>query len=472
MHVRPFALAICVCTSSSHPAAQTTVQQRPPLRALSASVESLVNRVAPCVVQVRVTRYVTIDRENRTNAGVVIGREHAIGSGAIVSSDGYIVTNAHVVTGAQRMQVVLHSASLENQLGQFLAGDSDRGLDARIVGSAQDFDLALLKVEVKGLRAMPLADYRTIRQGELVFAFGSPEMLHNSVTMGVVSSIARQPDPDNPAIYIQTDAPINPGNSGGPLVNVDGELVGLNTFILSASGGSQGLGFAIPSAVVAAAYSDLRSYGHLRRGILGIDVQANSPELAEGLHLAKTTGVLVSDIMPGGVAEGAGLQPGDILLAINGVPISTVPVLGLEMLAHKPGDTVTLELLRDAGTIAVSVAIGEEPDTPGRLATLANPAANTVSQLGIVGIDITHQTAGLLPDVRLASGVFVAARSELSALADNPLTAGDIVHAVNTFAVRSLDGLRVILDGFKRDATVVLQIERGGRFRYITMRLE
>src|SRR6185295_7872689 len=133
--------------------------------------------------------------------------------------------------------------------------------------------------------------YDAIRQGELVFAFGSPEGLRNSVTMGVVSSVARQPDPDSATIYIQTDAPINPGNSGGPLVNVDGELVGLNTFILSQSGGSQGLGFAIPSSVVASAYPQLRRYGHRHRGLLGFSMQAITPALAAGLGLPRTSGV-------------------------------------------------------------------------------------------------------------------------------------------------------------------------------------
>ena len=146
-----------------------------------------------------------------------------------------------------------------------------------------------------------------IRQGELVFAFGSPEGLRNSVTMGVVSSVARQPDPDSPTIYIQTDAPINPGNSGGPLVNVDGELVGLNTFILTESGGSQGLGFAIPSAVVASAYPQLRKYGHLHRGLIGFSMQAITPALAAGLGLSRTSGVMVSDVMPGSAAEAAGI---------------------------------------------------------------------------------------------------------------------------------------------------------------------
>ena len=190
-------------------------------------------------------------------------------------------------------------ATRRRRAGALAGAEASQTVDARIVGTATDIDLALLKVDVTGLRALPLANYDAIRQGELVFAFGSPEGLRNSVTMGVVSSVARQPDPDSPTIYIQTDAPINPGNSGGPLVNVNGELVGLNTFILTESGGSQGLGFAIPSAIVASAYPQLRKYGHLHRGLMGFSMQAITPALAAGLGLSRTSGVMVSDVDAG-----------------------------------------------------------------------------------------------------------------------------------------------------------------------------
>ena len=275
------------------------------LRELNASVEELTARVSLSVVQVLVTGYGPIDEPTHGGeTGLVIGRQRSIGSGAIIDPDGYIITNAHVVAGARRVQVVLHRDTTADR-ARALAGDveASQTVDARVVGTANDIDLALLKVDVTGLRALPLADYDAIRQGEIVFAFGSPEGLRNSVTMGVVSSVARQPDPDSPTIYIQTDAPINPGNSGGPLVNVDGELVGLNTFILTESGGSQGLGFAIPSAIVASAYPQLRKYGHLHRGLIGFSMQAITPALAAALDLSRTSGVMVSDVLPDSAAE-------------------------------------------------------------------------------------------------------------------------------------------------------------------------
>ena len=273
---------------------------------------------------------------------MVIGRQRSIGSGAIIDPDGYIITNAHVVAGARHVQVVLHRDTTAAGPVSSLVVESSQTVDARIVGTASDIDLALLKVEVTGLPALPLANYDAIRQGELVFAFGSPEGLRNSVTMGVVSSVARQPDADSPTVYIQTDAPINPGNSGGPLVNVDGELVGVNTFILSESGGSQGLGFAIPSAIVASAYPQLRKYGHLHRGLMGFSMQAITPSLAAALGLARSSGVMVSDVVPDSAAEEAGLGIKDVITTVNGKPVESVPMLSLELSRYAAGETVPL----------------------------------------------------------------------------------------------------------------------------------
>jgi serine protease Do len=452
-------------------AQSTSTTARSPLRELSASLEQLTNDVSPSVVQVMVTGYGQIGASGGGDAGLIIGRQRSLGSGVILSEDGYIATNAHVVAGAQRVQVTLHGPATKDAVGQFLTGESGQTLEARIVGTAREIDLALLKVEAKGLRAMPFADYHKIRQGELVFALGSPQGLSNSVTMGVVSAVARQTDPDSPTLYIQTDAPINRGNSGGPLVNVNGELVGINTFILSESGGSQGLGFAIPSAVVAAAYPVLRAYGYLRTGVVGISVQANTPDLAAGLQLSKTSGVLVADVMPGSPAETAGVLPKDIVTTVNGTATEIVPMFGLEMSAHNPGDTVTLGLLRGTTTLSVTVSVIEGSRSDERLASLADPVTNSVPQLGIVGVDVNDETAALLTGLRISSGVFVAAREQAAQDAENPLMTGDVIHSVNGFTIRSLDGLRTVLDGFKARTRIVLQIEREGRLRFITAQL-
>jgi serine protease Do len=289
--------------------------------------------------------------------------------------------------------------------------------------------------------------------------------------MGVVSAIARQPDPDGPRIYIQTDAPINPGNSGGPLVNVNGELVGLNTFILTESGGSQGLGFAIPSAVVAAAFPQLRRYGHLHRAIIGIGVQAITPALAAGLGLPTTSGLIVSDILPDGPADIAGVQVQDIVATVNGKPMNSVPMLELELNTRTAGDTVMLGLVRGSQTVSLAVSVIEQSHRIDQLSDLADPATHSIRRLGIVGIDITDTTAALLPGLRISSGVLVAAREQETAATPVPLVVGDVIHGVNTFAVRSLDGLRVLLDGIKTGSEVVLQVERSGQLMFITFQM-
>jgi serine protease Do len=450
---------------------------RPPvpanlLKQLSASIEDLSTRVSPSVVQVLVTGYGPIDGRSRTgDTGLVVGRQRSIGSGAIIDPEGYIITNAHVVAGAKQVQVVLHRPTPATGPVSSLAAGAGQTVDARIVGIAPEIDLALLKVDATGLRALPIANYDAIRQGELVFAVGSPEGLRNSVTMGVVSSVARQPDPDSPTIYIQTDAPINPGNSGGPLVNADGELVGLNTFILTESGGSQGLGFAIPSAIVASAYPQLWRYGHLHRGLVGIIMQSITPALAAGLDLPRTSGVMISDVTPGGAADAAGVSVRDVLTTVNGKPVESVPMVSLELGRAVAGDSIVLGLLRGTDAVSATVTVRERPHPIDELADLADPEKNTIRKLGIIGVDVADSVVSLLPDLRISSGVFVAARTLASAGNDVPLATGDVIHAVNNFAVRSVDGLRVLVEDAKPDTELVLQIERNGQLIFITCRI-
>lgn len=254
-------------------------------------------------------------------------------------------------------------------------------------------------------------------------------------------------------------------------MNADGELVGVNAFILSESGGSQGLGFAIPSAVVAAIYPDLLKYGRVRRGAIGLEVQANNPDFAAGLSLGQTSGVLISDVLPDGPASRAGVQPGDIVLALGGRPTPTIPLFGLEMATRKPADTLTMDLLRGTQRISVSMTVMEDSSADPRLVARADPSANTVARLGIVGVDVAGAVASLIPKVREPSGVFVAAREARSQGTENPLSSGDVIHRINGLSVRSIDGLRAILDGFKAGTRVVVQIERQGRLRFLVVRL-
>ena len=207
-------------------------------------------------------------------------------------------------------------------------------MSARIVGITTELDLALLKVDGVKLPALPLATYSDLRQGETVFAFGSPSGLRNSLTHGMVSAVARQVTPDSPQIFVQTDTPINPGNSGGPLVNIRGEVVGVSTFIMSQSGGNEGLGFAIPSATTRTVFRQLRQYGHLRRQEVGMSMQTITPEMAASLDLARDYGVIVSDVWPESPAEKAGLAVGDILVSVDGQPADNLPYGQLQLPAE------------------------------------------------------------------------------------------------------------------------------------------
>src|SRR5882724_5893989 len=292
------------------------------LRALDSSLETVVAKVSPAVVQIVVAGYGPL--EDHEHATARITRQHAIGTGIIVDPDGYILTNAHVVEGAQRIRVILPSDPTDSPL-ELQPNHAGQILEATVLGIHKQSDLALLKVEATNLPAVHLRTEARVRQGELVFAIGSPEGLQDSVTMGVVSSVARQPDPDNPMVYIQTDAPLNPGNSGGPLVDIDGNLVGINTLILSKGGGSEGLGFAIPAAIVNFDYQNLRKFGHVQRVSIGAKAQSITPTLAAGLGLGRSWGAIISDTVPGGLADAAGINAEDVVLAIDDRPIPSLP---------------------------------------------------------------------------------------------------------------------------------------------------
>jgi serine protease Do len=441
-----------------------------PLHQLNNSVRALVRRVTPSVVQVLVTGYGPVE-SSRGETNLVLGKQQSIGSGVIVDPDGYIITNAHVLRGAHRVQVNIPPAANNETLDGSLGGGRGRTVEAHIVGLDTDIDLALLKIEAKGLSALPLGDYNKLRQGEVVFAFGSPEGLQDSVTMGVVSAAARQRDPDSPMVYVQTDAPINPGNSGGPLVNVDGELVGINTFILTEGGGNEGLGFAIPSATVAFAYPQLRRYGHVHRGETGIAVQAITPQLAAGLKLPSDRGVIVSDVAPGSPADTAGLKVLDIITSIDGRPADNLPSLGTRLFMRRGGESIKLGILRGSERLTFDVTVVELPHDFDRLADLADPDKSLVSKLGIVGVEIDPKIAATLPGLRMSSGVIVAAKAADSSV-DTSLTEGDVIHAINGAHVETMAALRSSLDRLPSNTPVVLQIEREGRFMFVSFELD
>lgn len=436
------------------------------LRNLNQSVDVLIKKVSPSVLQILVTGYGPLEEGDRGNTSTVIGPQRAIGSGFVIEESGYIMTNAHVVNGAQRLQVVLPNPGIESSLEAALSTRT-RIVAGRIVGVSRELDLALIKVEAGKLPALPLADYRKLGQGEMVFAFGSPEGLRNSVTMGVVSAVARQTDPDSAMVYIQTDAAINPGNSGGPLVSVNGEVVGVNTFILSQSGGNEGLGFAIPSGVVGVAYRQLRKFGHLHRAQIGIGMQTVTPTLAAALNLPRDYGVVISDVLPDSPAAASGLQIGDVLVAVDGRPAENLPFVAFHFFALEYGQRVHLDVLRSKDRLAFDVPVAQPPRDTDQVTALADPEKNLVPTLGILGVEIDPRIAAMVPDLRDPFGIVVAARST-GARVEVPLLTGDVIRTLNGQPMTTLDRLRNALKSLQPGAPVALQIQRDQKLLFVS----
>jgi serine protease Do len=438
------------------------------LHQLNDSVEALVQRVSPSVVQIVVSGYSSTEDTDQGQMSVIIGKERTIGSGVIVDSEGYIVTNAHVVKGAEKIEVIVPPPSMAEKPPDTIQANREQTYDARIVGVARQLDLAVIKIEAHKLSALPIRNAVAPRQGEMVFAFGSPEGLRNSVTMGVVSAVARQPDPDSPLVYVQTDTPINPGNSGGPLVDADGQLVGINTFILSRSGGNQGLGFAIPAGVVAFAYPQLVKYGHIHAPEIGALLQTITPELASGLRLSQDFGVIVSDVVPGGPADRAGLKIQDIIVSVDGTATGSLPLFSQRLFMHGSGEHAKLEVLRGPDRMQLDVSLAERPHKVDSLVDSVDPVKNLVPHLGILGIELNVDLAHSLPDLRIPSGVIVAAKTSGTGIGEVPLQTGDVIHGLNGTTVTSMTELR---DGLAKLATgdaVVLLIERYGQLIYVS----
>jgi serine protease Do len=450
------------------PAQSPTAKAVDSLHGLSSELERLSRRVSRSAVQIFATGYtLNNEGESSTNAAVVT-RQRASGSGVILAADGYIITNAHVVRGARHVRVRLAAEAP----GKTTLQPTGKMLDARIVGVDRETDLAVIKVEKTGLTFLKLGDSDTLRQGQLVMAFGNPLGLENSVSLGIVSSVARQIKPDDPMIYIQTDAPINPGNSGGPLVDADGRVMGINTFILSQSGGSEGLGFAIPSNVVKSVYTQLRSEGHVHRSEIGVVAQTVTPALATGLHLTQDWGALLADVAPEGPADAAGLKVGDIVLSVNGKAMQDARQLEVNLYRYKMGDKVTVEAMRGNSRLSFQVEVSNREDDPERFADMVDPAKNLIPKLGILGVAIDRNLAQLLPDLRNQYGVVVAARSGDSPYSGDSLELGDVIYSVNTEPITSIEALRTALDNLKDSDPLVMQVERDGHLRYVVMTLE
>lgn len=436
---------------------------------LSGEIRSLSQRVAPAVVQISVSGYGPLDQSTGHPVSL-FGRQESIGSGVVVDPEGYIVTNAHVVSGAVRIKVAFASSSPQNDTAD--NASELEGAEAKVVGVDAETDLAVLKIERKGLTSLEFMNSDGLRQGDLVLALGAPMGLPNSVSLGVVSAPARSLGEENPMVYVQTDASINPGNSGGALVSMDGLLAGLNTFILSQSGGNEGLGFAIPANTVRDVYLQVRKNGAVKRGELGVSGQNITPVMAKGLSLARDHGVILADVEPGSPADWAGLKRGDVLVSLDGQPILSASQLENRIFRRQAGDKVQLAVLRAKEELTITLAVRERADASSLLARLAHPEKNLISRLGVLCIQIDKDLAAMIPGLRRQYGLIVAAKSPGGQAQFIDLQPGDIIDAVNTLPVALIDSLQSSLDKLQPGDPVVLQIERNGRFQYLAFELD
>ena len=432
------------------------------LSGLSRDLQSLSERVKPAVVQVLTTGYAPADGQ--------LVKQRVTGSGAILDSDGYVVTNAHVVQGARRVKVALAGLASGPPGARSILKAAGRIVGAVVVGTDLETDLAVLKLDEKGLPFLPLGDSEALRPGELVLAFGSPLGLENSVTLGVVSAVARQIRPDDRMIYVQTDASINPGNSGGPLVDGQGRVIGINTFIYSQSGGSEGIGFAAPSNIVRNVFDQIRRTGRVHRGEIGVRVQTVTPALAAGLGLRQDWGVVVADVPPGGAAALAGLGIGDLVLKLDGKVMENARQLEVDLYPRAPGGSVSLEVLRGAERLTYVVTIAERLGDPERFADRVSPDRNAVARLGVLALDLDDAVAQLLPPLRARAGVVVATADGRSG--PDPLLPGDVIYSVNREPVSGIESLRQALARLAPGSPVVLNVERAGELRFVVMEPE
>ncbi len=344
------------------------------------------------------------------------------GSGVILDQEGTIATNYHVVAGATRLQVTLQDG---------------RQLSARVAGTDPDTDLAILRVDETGLPAAQLGDSDALEPGDWVMAVGNPFGLDHTVTVGVVS--AKERSGVGVATYedfIQTDAAINPGNSGGPLVDLDGRVIGINTAIRTSDGGSNGIGFAIPSSTLKGVLPDLLAEGRVSRGWLGVSIQRLTPELARSFGVKPGEGVLVSDVVDDTPAEKAGLRAGDIIVALNDESLDSHTELSQRIAALDPGDTVALELLRDGKRTTMDVTLAERPPQDGETEESAPPAQRAPARWGVRLGDLDREGSS---ELRLDGGAVIREVLPGSPAEDAGLMPGDVILSVDDHQVESAD---------------------------------
>lgn len=383
-------------------------------------------------------------------------KEHSLGSGVVVSPDGYILTNNHVVDGATDIEVVLKDK---------------RQLKAKVVGTDPRTDIAVLKIPATGLASVTIGDSSKMRVGDIVLAVGDPFGIGETVTMGIVSALGRRSlDIEGAGGYedfIQTDASINPGNSGGALVNTHGQLIGINTAIISnGGGGNQGIGFAVPINMARHVMEQLVSNGKVTRGYLGVSIQEVTPALAKAFGLPSPEGALVGDVTSDSPGAKAGLQKGDVIVGMNGQPVSDFQDLRLRVSQSAPGETVKLDLYRGGQKRQMSVTLGELPDQAA--AEKSTPETN---EDAMEGVQVQALSSDLAQQLKLPAGthgVVVTRVDPDSQAADGGLQRGDVIQEVNHKPVGSPDQLREAVRDAGSNALLLL-VNRQGVTAYVVI---
>jgi serine protease Do len=468
LKIIPWMVVLAAAAPGQTPARVPTSTQ---LGSLSASFQDLSRRVHTSVVKVTAVGYRQLEEDESDEPGVA-ARQQSSGSGVIIDENGYIVTNAHVVMGAQRVQVTLAAQTAGAPARRSAVRPNGRILRAELVGLDLETDVALLKVNEHLLPALKLGDSDMVEQGQIVLAFGSPMGLDNSVTMGVVSSPSRQLKPDDPMIYIQTDAPINPGNSGGPLVDSEGRVVGINTLILTQSGGSEGIGFAVPSNIVSSVVDQLRKSGRVVRGEIGVTAQTISQALADGWKLPQAWGVVIGDVEPEGEGAKAGLKVGDVIYSLNAKVMENARQFNVNVYRPVIGETVALEVLRGRRRLSITVKVAQRHDEASTFADLASREENLVPELGIFAVDLTEQLRLQVGTIRQETGgVLIAARHADGPVLEDGFKAGDVIYSMNRVALDTVATMRNQLKKLKSGDAVALQVERNGKLRFISFEM-
>ncbi len=371
------------------------------------------------------------------------------GSGFLISSDGYILTNTHVIDGVDEVMVKLNDR---------------REFRAKVVGTDERTDIALLKIDADKLPRVIIGDPGKLRVGEWVLAIGAPFGFENSVTAGIVSAKGRSLPQENYVPFIQTDVAVNPGNSGGPLFNMKGEVVGVNSQIISRSGGYMGLSFAIPIDVAMDVADQLRDGGKVSRGRIGVMIQEVTADLADSFGLKSPRGALVANVEPGSPAEQAGLQVSDIILKFNGKAVHNSIELPRLVGATKPGTQARLTVWRKGKEHEMDIRIGEMSEDKAVVAKA--PEARKANRAGLVVSELTREQKGIL---KIGGGVLVEEASGSAARAG--IQSGDIILAVNNQEVDSPEDLNRLIEDSARKS-VALLIKRGDGAHYVSLRLD